>query len=157
MDWGVNSKGTTYRHFIVIVSCSFSIPSRDYHSKMLCPLSPTKIGAKLHPPFHHFLDPFGLKHQGLVRPRNYRKGNWQWARYKSRKPWKTGRGKAANSMGGGTETNWSQLRRFGGVESEGWGAEVDRSSAAVFFEWILKVACLWKSKTNELWHRIPGV
>ena len=80
MDWGVNSKGTTYRHFIVIVSCSFSIPSRDYHSKMLCPLSP-------------------IKHQGLVRPRYYRKGNWQWARYKEQETMENGKRKGGEFNG----------------------------------------------------------
>ena len=39
-----------------------------------------------------------------------------------------------------TEAEYQLSRN--GVVSEGWDAEVDRTSAMVFFEWILKVTCL---------------
>ena len=39
-----------------------------------------------------------------------------------------------------TEVGYQLSRN--GVVSEGCGAEVDRTSAMVFFEWILRVTCL---------------
>ena len=100
-----------YCHSIIIVSCSFSISSRDYHSETLYPLS-HQNWYKTSSAASSFIWPILLKTPRTCVTQELLEGKLTVSAIQERlgmRPWETGRRKAVNSIGEKTETNWSRV------------------------------------------------